>query len=116
MEKLLELKIFSGKGSFFDGYFSLPFINEYQDKCYHADIENKRRPNKYWSVLKYFLFVSIVPLQLLNLKYEVSYKIRSAICERFNHKWDVTADISPNTGSEYFECMRCGKSHDIVYY
>lgn len=32
------------------------------------------------------------------------------------HNYTVTADIGPDSGAEYFECKKCGVSHDVVYY
>lgn len=42
--------------------------------------------------------------------------VPNTLCHFKGHKWVVESDIGPDSGSEYFECTRCGFSHDITYY
>lgn len=37
-------------------------------------------------------------------------------CRDNGHDWDVESDITPDSGSEYFTCRRCGESHSVIYY
>ena len=38
------------------------------------------------------------------------------VCIEEGHRWECTASIDPDSGSESLTCKRCGESHSIRYY
>ena len=43
-------------------------------------------------------------------------RMRQAYCGYFGHRWEVESDIGPESGSESFECTRCGECKHVQYY
>ena len=33
-----------------------------------------------------------------------------------DHEWETYSDIGPDSGSEYFQCRKCGEAHDVIWY
>jgi len=73
---------------------------------------DKQRSNTKLS--RFWLWCYIILMEFYDLLRIM--ELRSAWCEVYGHKWHVEASIGPDSGSEDFECVRCGEYHNIIYY
>lgn len=91
------------------GEFAMPSGSERENMimvlvCYR-DIPNPSRLRVSWELLKASLAA-----------HWVVFAIQFAACCLRDHKWRVTSSCTPDSGSEYFNCVRCGESHTVHYY
>lgn len=110
-------KIFQGKGQPHpEKYWVLPFTEHCEYVRINALESGKKVPNEKWTAFKYVVFEMSIPLCLHNFVYNTKEKVNHFLCKRYGHKYDVTANMGPESGAEDFCCTRCGATHNIVYY
>lgn len=73
----------------------------------------------YFAIMENAQFGGTTPVNRLRFAYEVAsntYFWGSLACRYLGHRIACESDITPEHGIEYFECSRCGWSHEHVYF